>query len=152
MNAVLIPVNVRQACCHLDDHNLGPFDHCAVPDIGDTEIEITILIHRGGLQDDHVYRLDEATIIVRHLPQVERHVVTAPGIVFPPVVSREVPANPNTVHLMILTAFLRLIGGSGLAFRGRSGKLLILRFTPRRFRRARLETTRSWRISSSTAL
>jgi hypothetical protein len=60
--------------------------------------------------------------------------------------------NSNTVHLMILTTFLRSIGGNGLACRGRSGKLLILRLTPRRLRRFRLETTRSCRISWSTAL
>ena len=62
------------------------------------------------------------------------------------------PASSNTVHLMIFTASRRLIGGSGLACRGRRGKLLILRLTPRRLRRWRLETTRSWRISSSAAL
>src|SRR5579859_2249882 len=37
------------------------------------------------------------------------------------------------------------------AWCGRKGKLLILRFTPRGLRRPRLETTRSWRISASTA-
>ncbi|MGH8534511.1 MAG: hypothetical protein ACREV1_17795, partial [Gammaproteobacteria bacterium] len=58
----------------------------------------------------------------------------------------------NTVHLMILMASRMLIGGNGLVCRGRSGKLLILRFTPRGLRRLRLDTTRSWRISSSTAL
>jgi hypothetical protein len=95
-----------------------PFDHGAVPDIGDTEIEITILIHRGGLQDDHVYRLDEATIIVRHLPQVEGHVVTAPGIVFPPVVSREVPAKPEEVFRLgiALQHRSRLHGEAGADF------------------------------------
>ena len=60
--------------------------------------------------------------------------------------------NLNTVHLMILIAFRRLIGSSGSACGGRRGKLLILRFTPRKFRRLRLETTRSCRISSRTAL
>jgi beta-galactosidase len=49
----------------------------------------------------------------------------------------------NTVHLSILMAFRMLIGSSGLQCRGRSGKLLILGFTPRKFRRLRLETTRS---------
>ena len=58
----------------------------------------------------------------------------------------------NTVHLMFLIAFRRLIGGSGFAWRGRRGKLLILRFTPRKFRRLWLDTTRSCRISSRTAL
>jgi len=61
-------------------------------------------------------------------------------------------AKDNTVHLMILIALRRLIGGNGLAFRGRRGKLLILRFTPRKFRRFRLDTTRSCKISSRTAL
>jgi hypothetical protein len=61
-------------------------------------------------------------------------------------------ANPNTVHLSILMAFLISIGGSGLFVRRRSGKLLIFRLTPRKLRRLRLETTRSCRISSSTAL
>jgi hypothetical protein len=58
----------------------------------------------------------------------------------------------NTVHLSILMAFLISIGGSGLFVRRRSGKLLILRLTPRELRRLRLQTTRSCRISSSTAL
>jgi hypothetical protein len=53
---------------------------------------------------------------------------------------------------MILIAFLMLMADSGLLWRGRSGKLLILRFTLRGLRRGRLETTRSCRISSSTLL
>jgi hypothetical protein len=60
-------------------------------------------------------------------------------------------SSPNTVHLSILMAFLMMMRGSDLYVRGRSGKLLILRLTPRKLRRLRLETTRSWRISSSTA-
>jgi hypothetical protein len=60
--------------------------------------------------------------------------------------------SPNTVHLTILMAFRMLIGGRGLMCRGRSGKLLILRLTPRGLRRLRLERTRSSRISSRTAL
>src|SRR5712691_3406963 len=63
----------------------------------------------------------------------------------------ETRASPNTVHLSTLMAFLMLTGGGGLFVRRRSGKLLILRLTPRGLRRLRLETTRSWRISSSTA-
>ena len=58
----------------------------------------------------------------------------------------------NTVYLRILTALSMLIEGSCGGTRWRMGKLLILRFTPRGLRRLRLETTRSWRISSSTVL
>jgi hypothetical protein len=64
----------------------------------------------------------------------------------------KVQVRPNTVHLMILITFRTSITGSGFACRGRKGKLLILRFTPRKFRRFRLDTTRSCRISSRTAL
>ena len=60
--------------------------------------------------------------------------------------------SPNTVHLSILMASRILILGNGLLCRGRSGKLLILRLTPRKLRRLRLETTRSSSISPSTAL
>jgi len=64
----------------------------------------------------------------------------------------ESTSNPNTVHLSILIAFWMLIGGRGLQCRGRIGKLLILRLTPRKLRRLRLDTTRSSSISPSTAL
>ncbi len=57
----------------------------------------------------------------------------------------------NTVHLMILIVVEISMAGRGLARGGRSGKLLILRLTPRGLRRRRLDTTRSCRISSRTA-
>jgi len=53
---------------------------------------------------------------------------------------------------MILIAFLMLMAGRGLVWRGRSGKLLIFRSTPRGLRGLRLETTRPCRISSSALL
>jgi len=66
-----------------------------------------------------------------------------------PVISN-VTARSNTVQLTTMITAPTCVGGSGRARRGRSGKLLILRFTPRGLRRPRLETTRSCRISSST--
>jgi len=60
--------------------------------------------------------------------------------------------NRNTRHLMIRMASQMISGGDGLMCRGRSGKLLILRFTPRGLRRLGRVTTRSSRISSSTEL
>ena len=53
---------------------------------------------------------------------------------------------------MIPIAFLMLMAGSGLVWRGRSGKLLIFRFTPHGLRRLPLETTPHWRISARTLL
>jgi predicted DNA-binding transcriptional regulator AlpA len=44
--------------------------------------------------------------------------------------------SPNTVHLMILMAFLRSMGGGGLSVRCRRGNLLIFRLTPRMLRLA----------------
>src|SRR5271170_7232464 len=60
-------------------------------------------------------------------------------------------SNPNTVHLTILMHLENSIRSLQQVPRGRRGKLLILRFTPRGRRWPRLETTRSCRISSKTA-
>ena len=59
--------------------------------------------------------------------------------------------SPNTVHLTIKMVVEIAMVGRGLARGGRSGKLLILRLTPRGLRRLRLDTTRSCRISMRTA-
>jgi len=61
------------------------------------------------------------------------------------------PAKGNTVHLTILMHFVKSIRMLEQGPRGRSGKLLIFRLTPRGRRWPRLETTRSSRSSSSTA-
>ena len=58
--------------------------------------------------------------------------------------------SPNTVQLKILITSPMSMLGTDLPPRGRMGNLLILRFTARGFRRLRLDTTRSARISSST--
>src|ERR1700686_2995173 len=60
-------------------------------------------------------------------------------------------ARINAVHFKTLTHLENSMQKFKQAVRGRSGKLLILRFTPRGLRRPRLDTTRSWRISTSTA-
>jgi len=59
--------------------------------------------------------------------------------------------NPNTVHLRMLMHFAMLTYLVCSRCLGRSGYLLILRFTPREFHRLRLDTTRSSRISSRIA-
>ena len=58
--------------------------------------------------------------------------------------------NLNTVHLRIWIVFEISTAGSAFRLRRRIGKLLILRFTPRKLRRLRLDATRSWRISFNT--
>src|ERR1022692_4829194 len=68
------------------------------------------------------------------------------------IYSSELRSKCNTVHLIILMAFRMLMLASMGACLGRSGKLPILRLPPRGLRRFRLDTTRSWRISSRTAL
>src|SRR3990170_7290850 len=52
---------------------------------------------------------------------------------------------------MIIMHFKMLIGVKGVESRRRSGKLVILRLTPRGLRRLRLDTTRSCNISSNKA-
>jgi len=60
-------------------------------------------------------------------------------------------AKCNTVHLRMLIHFAVLTYLVCSRCLGRSGYLLILRFTPRGFHRLRLDTTRSSRISSRIA-
>lgn len=61
------------------------------------------------------------------------------------------PFKANTVHLRMLMHFAMLTYLVCSRCLGRSGYLLILRFTPREFHRLRLDTTRSSRISSRIA-
>ncbi len=64
------------------------------------KLKCAVLVHRAGLQNDDVHRIDEAAVVIRHLAQVERHVVAAPRIVFLAVVSREVPTKPEEVFAL----------------------------------------------------
>src|ERR1017187_5033016 len=59
-------------------------------------------------------------------------------------------ANRNTVHLMILMHSENSTRTWRQAARGRNGKLLVLRFTPRGLGPPRLDTTRSCKISANT--
>ena len=79
--------------------------------------------------------VDRATCQHASCPEVER--------MFTDLLMKVRRFNHNTVHLNTLGAFPMSMCGRGVAWRGRRGKLLILRFTPRGLRRWRLETTRS---------
>src|ERR1700716_497507 len=92
MYAVVLAVHIREALIHLDDHHPGALDHGAMPDIGRPKVEMIVLVLRAGLEDDHVHRSHESAVVVGHLAKVERYVVAAAGVVFAPVVAREVPA------------------------------------------------------------
>ena len=63
-----------------------------MPEIGRPKVEIAILVHRAGLEDDDVHGIDEAAVIIRHLAQVERDVVAAAGVVLAAVVAGKMPA------------------------------------------------------------
>ena len=109
VNAVLLAEDVRQAAGHLDDHHLRALDDRAVPEIGGAEIEVAALVHRTGLENDDVHRINEAAVIVRQLAEVERQVVAPAGVVLLPVVAREMQAEPEEVFA----------GGIGLQHRTR---------------------------------
>jgi hypothetical protein len=63
VDAVFVPVNVRQAAVHLDDYHPGPFDHRAVPEIVGAEVEEAVLVHRAGFENDDVNGIEEAPIV-----------------------------------------------------------------------------------------
>ena len=70
MNAVLVSIDIWQAPAHLDDDHFGPFNHRAVPDIGGTEVEVTVLVQRAYLKNDHVHWLKEPAVVVGTSPRL----------------------------------------------------------------------------------
>jgi hypothetical protein len=97
VNSILLAMNVRQAPARLHDHHVRPFDKRAVIGVGSTEVEVTVLVHRACLENDHVERIDEAAVIVRDFAEIDRQVVAQPGIVFLSIVTREVHTGPEHV-------------------------------------------------------
>ncbi len=97
VDAVVDPVRHGQLGALLDDHDPGALNNRPVPEVGGTEVEEPFGIHGAGLEHHDVDRGDEPAVVVRDLPQVDRHVVGSTGIVLAPVVAREVQAEPEEV-------------------------------------------------------
>src|SRR6202011_4565272 len=72
-------------------------DHSAMPEIRDAKVEIAIPVDRTGSDDGDVHRVDESSIVVRHLAQVQRHVMTASTIVLAPFVTGKMPTEQMEV-------------------------------------------------------
>ena len=63
-----------------------------MPQVGGAEIEVAVLVHRTGLEDDDVRRGHEPPVVVGDLAEIDGDVVAAPLVVFLPVVAGEVQA------------------------------------------------------------
>ena len=63
-----------------------------MPQVGGAQIEVAVLVHRAGLEDDDVDRGHEAPVVVGDLAEIDRDVVAAPLVVLLPVVAGEVQA------------------------------------------------------------
>jgi hypothetical protein len=85
-------VHVRQVLVRLDDDGAGALEDGAMPQVGGAEIEVAVLVHRAGLEDDDVRGRHEAPVVVGDLAEIHRDVVAAPFVVLLPVVAREVQA------------------------------------------------------------
>jgi hypothetical protein len=60
MNAGLLAVDVGQSTAGLDDHRAGTFDDRADATVGGRHVEVAVLVHRTGLEDDDVGGRHEA--------------------------------------------------------------------------------------------
>ena len=56
VNPGLLAVDVGQCAARLDDHRAGALDDGAVPQVGGAQVEVAVLVHRTGLEDDDVAR------------------------------------------------------------------------------------------------
>ena len=58
----LIHATVRQCNAHLDNHYAGAVNHCGMPKVGNTDIEMAIVVHWARLENDHVYPINKASV------------------------------------------------------------------------------------------
>ncbi len=91
VQTVLDAVHVRKRRVDLDDHDPRPRRDCAVPEVGGAEVEVPIGVDRARLDDHHVRRVDEASVVVGDLAEVARDVVLQPGVALLAVVATEMP-------------------------------------------------------------
>src|SRR6185437_17029127 len=92
VHAVLFAKGVGHLTIDFDDHQLRAFNGSALPEIRGAKVEVPAIIHRASLQDGDINRIEEATVIIRHLSEIERGVVATSGIVFLAVVAGKMPA------------------------------------------------------------
>ena len=123
MHAILSAEYVWHLTIDLDDHHLRAFDDRPLPDIGRAKVEVSAVIHRAGFEDGDVHGIEKATVIIRHLSQIQRDVVAAAGIVFPAVVAGEMPAE----HVEML-AFRIVFDHSARAHRQAGADLHVRQF------------------------
>ena len=98
MDRALLAEHHRRMLRDLDDDAARPLRGGVGIGRGHAEIEEAVLVHRRGLEHQDVDRVDEAAVPVRHLAEIHRDVVAAPGIVVLAVVAGEVPAEPLEVR------------------------------------------------------
>ena len=87
MHAVLSAEYVWHLTIDLDDHHLRTFDDGPLPHICRAKVEVSAVVHGAGLEDGDVHGIEKAPVIIRHLSQIQRHIVATAGVVFPAVVA-----------------------------------------------------------------
>ena len=92
MEAGLFAMDVGQSPARLDDDGVGALDDGAMPQVGGAQVEVAVLIHRTGLDDDDVRGSHEAPVVVGDLAKIDRNVVATPLVVLLPVVAGEMQA------------------------------------------------------------
>ena len=92
VHAVVFAEHVRHLTIDLDDHQLRAFDDRPLPHIRRAKVEVPAVVHRASLKDDDIHGIEKAPVIIRHLSQIQRHVVATAGVVLSAVVGRKMPA------------------------------------------------------------
>ena len=94
MHAILDAKHIGQRGVRLDNDDPGAFDDGAQPDLRGGEIEHAVLVHRAGLDDQDIGRIDKAAVIIRHLAELHRKMRAAALIGLAAIVGREKRAEP----------------------------------------------------------
>jgi hypothetical protein len=81
-----------------DDYQLRALDRSPLPNIRRAKVEVPAIVDWASPENDDVYGIEKAPIIIRHFSQIEWHVVAAAGVMLFAVVARKMP----TEHVEVL--------------------------------------------------
>ena len=103
MQPIGLAEHIGQAIRHLDDDHFRALGDGPVPEIGGAEIEIAVFIHAACLEDDHIHRRHETSVIIGDLAEIHWNVMGAAGVVLLAVVAGKMGAEPVKMFALWIT-------------------------------------------------
>src|SRR4051812_48730412 len=91
VHAIILAEHVGHLTIDLKDDQLRAFDDGSLPETRGTKIEVTAIVHGASLEYGDIDGIKKATVIVRHLSEIQWRVVATAKIVLSAFVRGEMP-------------------------------------------------------------